>query len=71
MVELRPKQKFSKSLVKSQVAQMLDISPGTLRYYLNVRYYQQLSELGYRKTQIILTPQILNFLVDKLGLDPD
>jgi hypothetical protein len=42
------------------------LSATAFRYYLNVRYRDELAALGYRKTQKILSPAQYRFLRDKL-----
>jgi len=49
---------------------MLNISPATLRKWLNIRYYDELAKLDYSKNQQILTPKQLNFLAEKVDLSP-
>jgi hypothetical protein len=42
------------------------LSATAFRYYLNVRYIDELAAMGYRKTQKIFSPAQYRFLVDKL-----
>lgn len=65
------RKEFRKSLLKYQVAELLGISASTLSYYLNNKYYDELARLGYEKNQKILTPRILNYLSDRIGLTND
>lgn len=60
--------KFSKSLYKSEVIVLLGWGASTLRRYLNVKYIDQLQEIGYKNTQKKLTPKQLNFLQEKIDL---
>jgi hypothetical protein len=53
---------------KKEICIMLNISPGTLRRYLNHKYIEELKVIGYDQKQQILTPQILNFLQRKIDL---
>jgi hypothetical protein len=53
---------------KKEVAKMLNISTGTLRIWLNVRYYNDLLKIGYEKKHRILTPAVLNYLKNKIDL---
>ncbi len=62
---------FSRTLTKKQVARLLAVSPGTLRSWLNIKYYDQIYQFGYRKTNRILTPKVLNYLAEKIDLQPD
>jgi len=59
---------FKHCKTKKEVAILLQISPGTLRQWLNTRYFLELQKYGYEKKQRILTPQQLNYLHNKLDL---
>ncbi|NOY50452.1 MAG: DUF4248 domain-containing protein [Chlorobi bacterium] len=61
---------FKQTKTKIEVAMMLNISPATLRKWLNIRYYDELAKLDYSKNQQILTPKQLNFLAEKVDLSP-
>lgn len=60
--------RFKASKTKKEVAQMLSISRGTLRIWLNKKYYAELRNLGYERHQQILNPAQLNFLAEKIDL---
>ena len=62
---------FSKALTKIEVATMLNVSPSTLRSWLNVRYFEELKTINYSPNQKLLTPKQLNFLAEKLDLTPE
>ena len=62
---------FKKCLYKYEVAEILGISPGTLRIYLNKRYIDDLRKIGYNPMQKQLTPKQLNFLQNKIDLQPE
>ncbi len=62
---------FSKALTKIEVATMLNVSPSTLRTWLNVRYFEELKNIDYSPGQKLLTPKQLNFLAEKLDLTPE
>lgn len=55
---------FHKSLTKKELAQRLNVSPATLRRYLNNRYYPELEGFDYERRARILTPRILNYLAE-------
>ena len=57
---------FYQVLSKKEIANMLGISSGTLRIWLNERYYEELQEIGYSKRQKLLTPKQLNYLMRKI-----
>ena len=59
---------FTKALCKYEVAEMLGVSPTTLRTWLNTLYYNELENLGYYRRQKKLTPKQLNFLHQKIDL---
>lgn len=48
-----------KSITKQELAQILNISAGTLRTYLNIDMFEKLEPLGYKKTTHILTGKVL------------
>lgn len=53
---------FTTVKTKKELAIMLQVSPSTLRRWLNQKYYSNLKFLGYTKNQRILTPGQLNYL---------
>ena len=59
---------FTKCMYKYEVAELLSIKPCTLRRWLNIKYYDELVELGYNKNQKYLTPKQLNYLDRKLEI---
>lgn len=59
---------IKKSLSKKEVAAKLEICMQTLCNWLNVRYYEELYKLGYRKHDKLLTPPVLEFLFRKLDI---
>ena len=59
---------FTRCMYKYEVAQLLNIQPGTLSRWLNVLYLKDLQEIGYNKNQKYLTPKQLNYLKDKIDL---
>lgn len=54
---------------KKQLRILLNISASTLNTYLNIRYYNELKELGYIKTAQLLSPKIIKHLQDKLDFE--
>lgn len=63
-MEAQPEQ--YKCLTKSQLAQLCGVSCSTLQAWLNRRYYGELQKLGYRKSQRILLPPQVKFLIETL-----
>jgi hypothetical protein len=59
---------FTTTKTKKEVAELLEISTGTLSRWLNCRYYAEIKALGYHKNDHILTPRILNYLAQKVDL---
>lgn len=57
-------------MYKYELAARLGVSPGTLRRWLNERYYKDLVKLGYSKRQCYLTPGQVAWLAAKLDFDP-
>lgn len=53
-------------IYKYELAIRLRISTRTLSRWLNIRYYNQLTQLGYQKHQKYLTPVQIKFLQKKL-----
>ncbi len=47
---------------------MLKISESTLRKWMNELYYDDLEKLGYKKSQKLLTPAVVEYLVGKLDM---
>lgn len=57
-------------MLKSQLAQHLQVSERTLSRWINGRYYADLLRLGYQKKQLLLSPAQVDFLIEKLGAEP-
>ena len=57
------------TLTKSELRDQYNISRGTLQYLLNIRYYDQLKEVGYKKFSKILSPQVVSKFKEIYG-DP-
>ena len=55
-----------KTVSKYEYAQRVGISRRTLGAWLNVRYYDDLTKLGYTKRQKLLLPNQIDFLNQKL-----
>ncbi len=55
-----------KILYKKELAEKLERSAASLAYYLNKKYYNELKELGYEKTQRHITQKQYEFLKEKL-----
>ena len=51
-----------KSISKSELADMLGVSTGTLRRYLNKDIYAQIVPLGYKKQCHLLNGAVLEFI---------
>ena len=58
-----------KFISKKELRTLLNISASTLNTYLNVRYYIELQELGYKKTAQLLSPKIIKHLQNKLDFE--
>jgi len=56
-------------IYKSEVRKILKISPNSMSIMLNITYYEELKEVGYRKRQHLLTPKQYKLLMDLLGID--
>ena len=56
----------AKTVSKSEIAKMCNVSVGTVRRWCNVDFYEELKNLGYKKQQQIFTPCQTQFL--KLNL---
>lgn len=61
---------FTRAYTKYEVTCMLKVTSQTLAYWLNIKYYSDLKKLGYIKDEKILNPKILNYLRDKIDLQP-
>jgi len=58
-------------VTKSELAVLCNVSGSTLQTWLNRRYYDELSKLGYRKNQRILLPPIVKWLFERLVITED
>lgn len=56
------------TLTKKNVRIMLNISASTLNRWLNIRYFEELQQIGYQKNDRILNPKIVNYLRSKIDL---
>ena len=57
---------MSRLVSKKELRIKSGLSAAAFRQYLNVRYFAELSAMGYRKTQKILSPAQYRFLTDRL-----
>lgn len=55
-----------KAMYKSELARAAGVTSNTLRSWLNRRYYQELLNLGYCKTDALLPPNIVKYICEKL-----
>jgi hypothetical protein len=51
---------------KAELAQKCGVCRGTIHLWLNVRFFEELKKLGYRKNQKILLPPQVKYLTEKL-----
>lgn len=58
-----------RALYKKELAAYANVSPKTLRRWLNHLYFSELQELGYVKTDNVLTPIVVKFLCEKLCIE--
>lgn len=68
---MEPPARFTRCMLKKQLCQSLDISPRCLRRWLNERYIDQLTPLGYTPRQKLLTPAQLNYLAAVLDIEAE
>jgi len=59
-----------KPLTKKELAELMQISKGTLQFYLNNKWVKFIEPLGYCKTQRILTPSQLEKIFFLWGDNP-
>lgn len=52
---------------KAELAIYIEASASTLRYLLNVKYYEELKELGYQKHKSILPPIVIRRFIEIWG----
>jgi hypothetical protein len=62
---MKPQQKY-KAMGKNELAELLGISPSTLREWLNKLYFAEIEPLGYCKSDKLLKPNIVKYLSEKL-----
>lgn len=60
-----------KCLSKFELATLCGVSMSTLQHWMNVRYYDELKKLGYKKCQKILLPCQVQFLFVRLVIVDD
>jgi len=58
-----------RSLYKKELAGYANVSPKTLRRWLNQLYFNEISPLGYVKTEPVLTPVVVKYLCEKLCIE--
>lgn len=58
-------------MTKKKLAEKLKVSVRTLRYWLNEKYFEELKEMGYQKSQKIITRKQYSYLHEKLVITPD
>lgn len=59
------------NMSKAHLAELLNVSPSTLRRWLNKLYLAELEQLGYTRKQQLFTPRQWCWLVDKLVITDD
>lgn len=47
------------TITKAELRDMYNLSRGTLRYLMNVRYYEQFKALGYYKYDKLIPPLVV------------
>ncbi len=55
-----------RAMYKYELAKCAGVSPSTFRKWLNHLYIEELTPLGYSKTDSLLSPRVVKFLCDKL-----
>ena len=60
-----------KCMSKSEMAEKLGICPSTLQKWLNHRYFKELAKLGYQRSQRLLLPAQVKYLVEQLVMVED
>lgn len=53
------------SMTKRELANACNITGKTLQTWLNVIYFEELKKIGYRKTQKVLHPKQVEFILGK------
>lgn len=57
-----------KGMTKKELRLLLGMSIVTFREYTNVRFFAELKEMGYKRTDHELTQKQVIFLIEKLGI---
>ncbi|NJK98342.1 MAG: DUF4248 domain-containing protein [Bacteroidales bacterium] len=57
------------TLHKNELARLCGVTTRTISVWLNIRYYEDLKKLGYTKSQKVLLPQQVTFIIGKLDID--
>lgn len=55
-----------RTLTKSELARICEVSTGKVRRWCNVDFYDELRRLGYHKRQRVFTPRQTEFLRQNL-----
>ena len=55
-----------KNISKAELAEMCNVSRHKVTVWCNVDFFNELSEMGYKKNQQIFTPKQTKFLLDNL-----
>lgn len=55
------------TITKAELCEMCGFSSSTLRRYMNQMYFEDLKKVGYKTTQQILTPKILEKFFELFG----
>lgn len=58
-----------KTLTKSELATLMNVSSGTLQSLMNRQWFENLKMLGYKKKSKILSPRIVNYIIQEWGLE--
>lgn len=56
---------------KNELAGALGLSRNTIKNYLNERYYDRISPLGYKKTDKKISPKVLDILGSIIGFSQE
>ncbi len=57
----------NKSITKAQMAEIYGVSATYLREQLNNRYFDELEAVGYKKKDIIISPNVLRKFIEIYG----
>ena len=67
----QPEKKAITRITKEELANLLEVSGRTLAIYLNKKYIDELTPLGYERNQHYVNQSVFVFIVSKMAVNMD